>query len=151
MLQPERSFQQNKSMLYFEVKKHPWHTDTWALWQSCKAPLLLEIKIWTNFCRMQKRKPLYNQLQVFSGGRLVVAVFNWCWVAFEVEVWRVLLIWGSEQNLLCFSTMLILPRLPHPVLTRRLSPTSRYSKMKISFVVLHKRPPPSHIFSHCGA
>jgi len=30
---------------------------------------------------LQTRKQLYNQLQVFSGGRLL-AMFNWCWVAF---------------------------------------------------------------------
>lgn len=136
-----RSLQSNTSCCIFHQSFKVNIFDIWI--HKPRGSLFKEfsvLEIWTNFCSIQTRKPLYNHRQVFSSGRLV-DVFNWCWVAFEVLVRSIPLIRGSEQSLLCISTMLISSRLPRPALNLLLSPASP-SEIKISFMLhLHNRPP----------
>lgn len=143
MLQPKRSYYiSNKTKACYPLK---WKNTLDKRIHEPYGSLVKLLSSWKYKYGLISATCKQESSYIISSNSLVVGV---CWLClidvewpFEVEVWRELLIWGSEQNLLCFSTMLILPRLPRPVLTRRLSPASRCPETKISFVVLHKCPP----------
>lgn len=78
MLQSKRSYyicNKTKACFTLKWKKHSWHTITWALWQPCKAPLLLEIIIKKNelISAACKQESSY----IISSRSLVVGV---CWL-----------------------------------------------------------------------